>query len=157
MKYVSILLISALLITTNSCDEDDDNGTSDDLRLDLVAEGFSSPVILVEPPGDDDRLFVVDQSGQIYIIKEGVKLSQPFLDVESEILLEDAPDERGLLGLAFHPNYTSNGKFYIYYAGPLRGGAPSGWDHTNFVAEYKVSSGNADVADDASGRVVLAM
>lgn len=157
MKYTSLLLSSALLIATiNSCD-DDDNGSSDDIRLDLVAEGFSSPVILVESPGDGDKLFVVDQSGQIYIIKDGVKLSQPFLDVSDKILLENAPDERGLLGLAFHPNYNSNGRFFIYYGGPLQSGGPSGWNHTNYVAEYKVSAANADVADAASGRIVLAM
>jgi glucose/arabinose dehydrogenase len=151
-------MISALLIVTNSCDEDDDdNGNGDDsVSLDLVAEGFNSPVALVESPDNSRRLFVVDQSGQIYIIKDGAKLPQPFLNVEDKIVLEEAPDERGLLGLAFHPDYASNGRFFIFYAGPLSPTGPEGWDHTNYVAEYKVS-GNADQADPASGRIVLAM
>jgi len=156
LRYWNVMLICTLLVAANSCDEDDDdNNGSDSIDLEQVADGFSSPVTLAQAPGDDSRLFVVDQTGQIYIIKDGSKLSAPFLDVANEIILEGSPDERGLLGLAFHPNYATNGRFYIYYGGPLRGGAPSGWNHTNYVAEYTVSE-NPDIANE-NGRVVLAM
>jgi glucose/arabinose dehydrogenase len=159
MRHISFLLISALLIITNSCDDDDDNGNGnqdESAQLNLVAEGFNAPIFLVESPDNSGRLFVVDQSGQIYIIKDGSKLSEPFLDIRDKIILEEEQDERGLLGLAFHPDYASNGLFFVYYAGPLRSTAPSGWDHTNFVAGYKVSA-DADRADPASERIVLAM
>ena len=159
MKYCSLLLIGALLFISPSCDEDDDDGNgggNDGVNLDMVAEGFNSPLTLVESPDNTGRLFVVDQSGQIYIIKDGTKMSEPFLDIQDKIILEDAPDERGLLGLAFHPDYASNGRFFLYYGGPLRQGGPAGWDHTNYLAEYKVSA-NADQADAASGKIVLAM
>jgi glucose/arabinose dehydrogenase len=153
-----ILMVAALLIFANSCDDDDDDdGTSnEDVELELVADGFGSPVILVESPDDTDRLFVVDQSGQIYIIRDGAKLPTPFLDIQDKIVFEAPPDERGLLGLAFHPDYKNNGRFFVYYAGPLQSGEPAGWDHTNYVAEFMVSS-NADQADPSSQKVILAM
>ena len=158
MKYFSVLLISALLVGGISCDDDDDDDDiiddNDDITLNLVAEGFNSPVFLTQSPDDTGRIFVVDQTGQIYIIKDGALLDQPFLDIQDRIYSQP-PDERGLLGLAFHPDYANNGRFFVYYAGPLRATAPAGWDHTNYVAEYKVSA-NADQADPASERIVLA-
>src|SRR5687768_6209263 len=107
MKYISVVLISALLVGGISCDDDDDddNGIiddNDDITLNLVAEGFNSPVFLTQPPGDTERIFVVDQTGQIHIIKDGALLDQPFLDIQDRIFSQP-PDERGLLGLAFHP------------------------------------------------------
>lgn len=153
-------MISSLLVAGVSCDDDDDNGNngndSDKVSLNLVAEGFNSPVFLTEAPDNSGRLFVVDQTGQIYIIKDGTRLEQPFLDIQSKIILEEPPDERGLLSVAFHPDYANNGRFFVYYGGPLRPSGPEGWDHTNYVAEYKVSA-NADQADAASERIVLAL
>lgn len=153
-------MISSLLVAGVSCDEDDENGENGDgdsaVSLNLVSEGFNSPVFLTESPDNTGRLFVVDQSGQIYIIKNGTRLEQPFLDIQDKIILEEAPDERGLLGLAFHPDYSSNGRFFVYYGGPLSAAAPEGWDHTNYIAEYKVS-GNPDQADAGSERILLAM
>ncbi len=128
----------------------------DSLSLQIVAEGFTSPVYLTQPV-DDDRLFVVDQVGKIYIIKNGQKSMQPFLDISSKIvqLKTDEEEERGLLGLAFHPDYKSNGKFYVYYSTPLRTSAPKGWNCTSTIAEYNVSGSDTDKADPASGRVLL--
>jgi glucose/arabinose dehydrogenase len=158
-RNLRLLMVAALLIFSNSCDDDDDgdNGTSEDaVELQLVADGFASPVTLVESPDDTERLFVVDQSGQIYIIKDGAKLPTPFLDIQDKIVLEAPPDERGLLGLAFHPDYKNNGRFFVYYGGPLQSDEPEDWDHTNYVAEFIVSS-NADQADPSSHKVILAM
>jgi glucose/arabinose dehydrogenase len=157
MRYLSVLTIGVLLIITNSCDNDDDNGSrSDSVNLDLVAEGFNSPVTLIESPDNTGRLFVADQSGQIYIIKNGARLPQPFLNIQDKVVLTGEQDERGLLGFAFHPDYASNGRFFVYYGGPLRPSGTTGWNHTNYVASYKVSA-NADQADAASGKIILAM
>jgi glucose/arabinose dehydrogenase len=156
MRYFKFLLIGALLMAANSCDDDDNEKENDSVSLNLVAEGLNAPLTLVESPDNSGRLFVLDQSGQIYIIKDGLKLPQPFLNIQDKIILEGGPDERGLLGLAFHPDYSSNGRFFVFYSGPLRETAPSGWDHTNYVAEFKVSSVNADVAEANSERIVLA-
>lgn len=148
----------ALLVAVNACDDDDD-GEKEDLSvsLNLVAEGFTSPVLLTESTDNSGRLFIIEQLGQIYIVKNGQKVAQPFLDIQAKLTPRSgAQDERGLLGLAFHPNYASNGRFFVYYSGPLRAEGPAGWDHTNYVAEYKASA-NADVADAGSGRILLAM
>src|SRR5687767_5070810 len=76
--------------------------------LDLVAEGFASPVAMVEAPDGSGRQFIVDQVGQIYILMpDGTLLDEPFLDLSSKIVpLNPGFDERGLLGLAFHPDYA---------------------------------------------------
>jgi glucose/arabinose dehydrogenase len=80
-----------------------------------VASGLLRPVFVTAPAGDD-RLFIVEQWGRIRILKDGVLLSRPFLDINAEVV--DIPgefDERGLLGLAFHPDYAQNGRFFVYY------------------------------------------
>src|SRR5687768_11700978 len=111
-KKFTVLLISALLITGISCDDDDaDDVDVDDLgpvSLNLVAEGLTSPLVVIESPDNSGRLFIVDQTGYIYISKDGSTMSQPFLDISSKITWEGSPDERGLLGLAFHPQFQSN-------------------------------------------------
>jgi hypothetical protein len=83
--------------------------------LKLVAEGFNLPVHL-DAPAEDDRLFVVDRAGIIYIVDgEGNLRDDPFLDLSDRIVdLREQFDERGLLGLAFHPDYADNGRFYVH-------------------------------------------
>ena len=83
------------------------------LRTELVASGFTRPILVTAPPGDTNRLFVVEQnSARIKIIKNGVTLSTPFLDLGSKA---GANGERGLLGLAFHPDYSNNGRFFVNF------------------------------------------
>src|SRR5690606_34240292 len=95
-------------------------GPFDHLELELVAEGLTSPVNLISPP-DDDRRFVVDQIGLIHIIDEdGNLLPEPFLDARPHLAtFRPGFDERGLLSVAFHPNYERNGRFFVYYNAPL--------------------------------------
>lgn len=158
-KYYNILLISTLLFAV-SCDDDDDdsNATGDtSITLDLVAEGLVSPLAVMESPDNSGRLFIVDQGGQVYIIKNGTRVSQPFLDISNKLITREGPqDERGLLGLAFHPAFQSNGRFFVFYSGPLSATGPSGWDHTNYIAEYSVAAG-ADQANAASERILLSI
>jgi glucose/arabinose dehydrogenase len=125
--------------------------------LRLVADGFTSPVALVEAPDGSGRRFVVDQAGVIRILTAGGNLvPEPFLDLRSRIVpLMPAFDERGVLGLAFHPGYAGNGRLFVYYSAPLRAGAPAGYDHTARVSEFRVSAENANRADPASERIVL--
>lgn len=122
----------------------------------LVAEGLASPITIVSADDRTGRLFIVDQTGTIRILtRRGVLLPTPFLDVSAKtVTLRTNFDERGLLGLAFHPEYRKNGRFFVYYSAPLRPGAPAGFDHTARIAEYHVSS-NPNVADPASERVIL--
>jgi glucose/arabinose dehydrogenase len=125
--------------------------------LRLVADGFTSPVALVQVPDGSGRLFVVDQVGVIRILTAGGNLlPDPFLDLRSRIVpLTPAFDERGVLGLAFHPGYAGNGRFFVYYSAPLRPGAPAGYNHTARVSEFRVSAANPNRADPASERIVL--
>jgi glucose/arabinose dehydrogenase len=111
----------------------------------------------MESPDASNRLFVVDQTGRIRIIDAtGTLLSEPFLDLTGAIVqLNPDFDERGLLGLAFHPQYATNGRFYVYYSSPVRAGTPADYNHTAVISEFRVSAGDANRADVATERVLL--
>jgi glucose/arabinose dehydrogenase len=81
------------------------------LGVELVSDRFDQPV-LVTAPASDPRLFVVDQPGRIWIVKDGKLVSTPFLDITGSVSFRG---ERGLLGLAFHPEYGDNGRFFVDY------------------------------------------
>jgi glucose/arabinose dehydrogenase len=125
--------------------------------LRLVADGLTSPVTLASPPDGTGRLFIVDQIGLIRVLMpDGTLAPEPFLDLRSRIVpLMPEFDERGLLGLAFHPRYASNGRFFVFYSAPLRAGAPAGFNTTSTVAEFRVSPTNPDRADPGSERILL--
>ena len=114
------------------------------IGLELVAEGSTAPVRVVAAPDESGRLFVVDQIGQIWVIaSNGTLLQEPFLDIADRLVqLRQTYDERGLLGLAFHPAYAQNGRFFVYYSAPLREGAPQDFDHTSRISEFRVLSQN---------------
>ncbi|NUM56507.1 MAG: PQQ-dependent sugar dehydrogenase [Candidatus Hydrogenedentes bacterium] len=78
----------------------------------FVADGFSSPLFVTHAPGDATRLFVVEKAGVIKLIKNGTVQGTPFMDISG---LVQSDGERGLLGLAFHPNYPTTPYFYVYY------------------------------------------
>jgi glucose/arabinose dehydrogenase len=112
-----------------------------ELALEPVASGLSMPLHLTAPAGDG-RLFVVEQVGRIRIVRDGKLLDRPFLDIVSKV---SSGGERGLLSLAFHPRYATNGWFYVNYTD--RGG-------DTHVERYRVST-EPDVADPASASTVL--
>jgi glucose/arabinose dehydrogenase len=122
----------------------------------VVAEGLNSPIQVVSADDRTRRLFIIDQSGVIRIVtRRGVLLPTPFLDVTTRMVpLMPGFDERGLLGLAFHPDYRKNGRFFVYYTAPLRAGAPAGYDATARISEFRVSA-NPNIANPASERVIL--
>jgi len=124
--------------------------------LKLVAGNFVSPVTVVQPNDGTKRLFVVDQIGKIWIIfPDGSKSTTPFLNVTDKMVsLMPGYDERGLLGLAFHPDFKHNGKFYVYYNAPPRTGGNMQWDNLSVISEFKVSS-NPNKADMSSERRIL--
>ena len=75
---------------------------------------FNAPTYMAAPPGDTHRLFVVQQGGQIALIKDGVSARQaPFLDISSEV--HYVGGEQGLLSMAFAPDYATSHRFYVYY------------------------------------------
>ncbi len=125
--------------------------------LELVADGLGAPVDLIPANDDTGRLFIVDQVGVIRILtSEGKLLDEPFLDVRDRMInVRQSYDERGLLGLAFHPDDAEHGTFYVYYSAPLRSGAPQQWDHTSHLSAFSVSEANPDRAAPDSERVLL--
>ncbi len=136
---------------------DKNNVPSGKTYLTQVAEGLTQPLVVAEAPDGSNRLFIVEQVGRIRIVAPDGKLqTEPFLDIRDKLVtLNPQYDERGLLGLAFHPDYANNGRFFVYYSAPLRAGAPTGWNHTSYISEFRVSAGNPSVADKSSERVVL--
>jgi glucose/arabinose dehydrogenase len=112
------------------------------LDVETVASGFTAPVVAVYPPGEQ-RLFVLDKVGSLFIVENGGPKDPAFLDISN--LVRQGYNERGLLGVAFHPQYATNKRFYVYYTA-----LPSG-DLT--IAEYTASS--ADDGNAASGKVLL--
>jgi glucose/arabinose dehydrogenase len=133
-----------------------------DVELEEVASGLTAPMAMVQPPGDDRR-FIVQQPGSIKILTpDGEVLGEPFLDITHKIMgLFPIFDERGLLGLAFHPDFANNGKFYVAYSTYLNPHGDPGkylwWDHTNVVAEYTVSDDDPDTANPYSERILTAI
>ena len=127
------------------------------VKLEPYVTGVNSPLVMVSPPGDA-RKFVVEQWGRIRIINaEGKLEGEPFLDIRDKIVtLWGDFDERGMLGLAFHPDYANNGKFYVAYSAYTNFQNDLAklfwWDHTNVVAEYTVSKDDPDKADRNSER-----
>ncbi|MFO7676984.1 MAG: PQQ-dependent sugar dehydrogenase [Thermoplasmatota archaeon] len=120
--------------------------------FETVASGLTSPVGLVNAGDGSNRLFIIDQTGIINIIENDVLNPEPFLDISDKIVdLDQIYDERGLLGLAFHPNYKDNGRFFVYYSAPKTG---TGIDHESIVAEYQVSN-DPNVANPDSETIIF--
>jgi glucose/arabinose dehydrogenase len=120
-------------------------GTSTISVTSLVA-GLSAPVDVVAPPDASGTLFVVQQAGLIRIVRDGAVLATPFLDLTGRTT---ASGERGLLGLALHPDYVTNGRLFVYYTRNTDGALT--------IERYARSSTNADVADPASVAPILSL
>ena len=123
-----------------------------------VTDGLTLP-LHVTPAGDGTgRLFVVEQTGKIRIVENGVLLATPFLDLSDRIIYHpDTCGECGLLGLAFPPDYETSGYFIVGYTTPENAAPPDlpGDDNDTVIARFRVSTGNPDVGDPASEERLL--
>ena len=131
--------------------------TGSNIGLKLVAEGFGAPMALVAIPDGSGRLFLAEQGGVIHLLdRDGEKSAQPFLDLRRKIVaLGQGMEERGLLGLALHPQFKLNHKFYVVYSAPRRTNAPPLWDHTERLSEFQTSGADFSAANPASERTIL--
>ncbi len=111
------------------------------IKTELVVNGPNRTVLLLAPP-EDDRLFLVVQTGVIRVVEDGVLLPTAFLDIRTKV--KDTGGEQGLLSMAFHPDYANNGQFYVYYTGFA---GPAG--HT-ILERYTVSGTDPNIADPLS-------
>ncbi|KYF73314.1 hypothetical protein BE17_46225, partial [Sorangium cellulosum] len=91
------------------------------LKLTLVASGLDQPTYVAAPPGDPARLVVLEKPGIVRLIKDGAVQPAPFLDLRSRVFFPAPNAEGGLLGLAFHPDYAKNGRFWLHYSSAPRG------------------------------------
>jgi glucose/arabinose dehydrogenase len=151
-----LVVLVALIV---GCNDDGGSASSSTTRLVPPADGgtgaaaargvrlrkigsFSAPTFVTAPKGDRSRLFVVERAGRIRVVQNGRKLARPFLDISSGVRTDE---ERGLLSMAFAPDYASSGRFYVYFTD--RGG-------DIHIQEFRRSS-NANVADPASRRNLI--
>lgn len=143
-----------------SCERDDDDAVTTQANgepgLRLLADNLTSPILLKEAPDGSGRRFIVDQTGKIFILDSTNNLATtPFLDVSNKLVsLNSDYDERGLLGLAFHPNFEANGRLFVYYSAPLRAGAPADFNHTSHISQFTISS-DPNQVDQNSEQIIL--
>jgi glucose/arabinose dehydrogenase len=154
-RYFSILAFTLILTSCWSCSGGVAHTTSSPpppnatFELVQVATGFSSPLDIQQPDDNSGRLFVVEQGGHIQIIQsDGTRASSPFLDVTGRAGFTSG-GETGLLGLAFHPNYASDPRFYVNYtrnnAGQLQ----------TVIAEFRASAANANSIDPTTQNILF--
>ena len=108
----------------------------------FITSGLSAPVFLTQPL-DDGRIFVVEQAGRIRLVKDGVLQTTPFLNISTRVL---SGSERGLLSVAFHPQYATNHYFYVYFTTQTNG---------DIRIERFTTTANPDVADPASAKLII--
>jgi glucose/arabinose dehydrogenase len=122
------------------------------IALKQIADGLVAPSLLTQLP--DGRILIGDQVGTVHVLGADGKLSEElFLDVRPKLAkLNQGFDERGLLGLALHPQFKENNRIFVYYSAPKRAEAPADWDHTSHVSEFKVTGGKVDLNSE---RVML--
>jgi glucose/arabinose dehydrogenase len=108
-----------------------------------VTDGLQQPVDLAMAAGKSGRVLVAEQPGQIRVVQDGVLVDEPFLDIRDRIA---SGGERGLLGLALHPEFPEDPRFFVDYTDV---------DGNTVIAEYRLDEGDPDVGDPASERVLL--
>jgi glucose/arabinose dehydrogenase len=141
MRWIAIVVAALVACDSSSTPTDPVLPSTFSLTVAEIAAGLSAPLYLTSPAGDS-RLFVVEQAGRIRIIKNGTVLTKPFLDITSRV---SSGGERGLLSVAFHPSYRTNGFFFVNFtdlAGNTR------------VERFAVSS-DPDVADPGTSKLIL--
>ncbi|MBH28419.1 MAG: glucose dehydrogenase [Chloroflexi bacterium] len=149
---VVLLLFSACQSVRDSGAADNSNGISTNTpknsptvsyALEFIVDGFQKPIYVTHAGDGTGRLFVVEQSGVIWIVMDGQVFNEPFLDLSNKITRRSS--EQGLLGLAFDPNYSNNGQFFVHYS-----------DNNGDTVVMKLFvSGNANRANHQSGIKVL--
>jgi glucose/arabinose dehydrogenase len=140
------------------------------IKLQLVGAGFTMPLWADSPRDSTGRVFVIDQPGQVRLIKNGKLVDKPVLDVSARLVdIMTNFDERGLLGIAFHPGFADAGspghrKVYTYTSEPYDNDAVNDFpikhmneapNHQSVIAEWKFSTSDPDVIDPATRRELM--
>ena len=129
------------------------------LELTKVVGGLNKPLAMVQPNGDP-RLFIVEQEGLIKVLENGV-ITGVFLDLSSKLVkLNKEYDERGVLGLAFHPNFKQNGRFFVAFSAPIDQQTLSTlptYSHINVIEEFTVPKNPSKKLTAASGKRIMSI
>ena len=154
-RIIALLALGCLLSVSAPAASTTEDKPS--VALQQIAEGFTSPLTVVSLDDGSGRVLIADQVGTIHILNKDGRLSgQLSLDLRDKMAkLNSGFDERGLLGLALHPRFKANRQLYVYYSAPRSSTAPTNWDHTSHVSEFKVLADDFARVDAASERVLL--
>ncbi len=125
------------------------SGAAGNLKLTPIATGLSGPIGITSAWGDSTRMYVIEQGGRIQLLKGGVVTE--FLDISGPVSTSD--NERGLLGLAFHPDYLVNGRFFVHYSND-NGNGPGAGEGDTVIEEYRRDPANDDLADPTPVRLI---
>lgn len=150
-----LVLTSAVLIWACSDTLVNENGNKQSdkkIKLTLVTRELMAPVAMDCPKDGSGRIFICEQTGAIKIFKDGKLNEKPFLELKNKVDHGNPVySEKGLLSIAFHPQYKTNGRFFIYYSTASNNKIS---DHKSILSEFKVSS-NADEADASSEKIIM--
>ena len=139
MMEKTILISIALIINLNA---------NTKIAVVKIADVATKAIYLTQAPNDSNRLFVVNQKGRIYIIKNNITIDNPFLDISDRVHGSLTPgSEEGLLGLAFHPKYQDNGYFFVNYVNK---------NDSTIVSRFSVTE-NPDLANKDSEKILIGL
>ncbi len=156
-KFFLVLLLFMLIFPSINAQDMDIPESDIVIQLELVEDGLTLPLALAAPEDGSGRLFVAQQTGEIWVIdRNGERLPRPLLTLYHRMVnVQYRYDERGLLGFALHPDFADNGKFYVHFSGLTREGAPEHTDHTAYISEFTLHKNNPNRADPASEKIIL--
>ncbi len=150
-------LVSLLALATLPPTASAQSTNASNIGLKLITEGIGAPMAVAPISDGSGRMLLAEQSGVLHLIdRDGKRAETPFLDLRPKMVaINQGMEERGLLGLALHPQFASNRRFYVVYSAPLRASAPPKWDHAERLSEFKAAGPDFTSADPASERVIL--
>ncbi|WP_255196185.1 PQQ-dependent sugar dehydrogenase [Halorarius litoreus] len=154
--------------TTTTTQQQDSAGYFEqgpEVGVQVVAQGMTAPTDHAIAGDGSGRQFVTDQTGEVWVVTENGREQMPFIDISDRMVTlgefngsyanpTQAYDERGLLGIEFHPSFAENRKFYLHYSAPPNNQTPDGWDHVEVVSEFTASS-DLTTGNPESERILL--
>ncbi|QSW99015.1 PQQ-dependent sugar dehydrogenase [Haloterrigena alkaliphila] len=136
-----------------------------EIGVQTLASGMTAPTDMAVADEEEERYFVADQTGEMWVVTSDGLQDEPFLDVSDRLVElgtfegdyadpDQDYDERGLLGIEFHPEFAENGRFFVHYSAPPNDETPDGWSHVEVVSEFQATD-DLSAGDPDSERVLL--
>ena len=139
-----LIAISTLVPGGRGADTGHAEAAAPEIQLHPVVSSLTNPLFVTSAGDGSDRLFIVEQAGLIKVLQPGATTPTVFLDLRGKVM---TGDQQGLLALAFHPQYSSNRRFFVDYTRAS--------DSATVIAEYRVSAGDANVAEPAESILLV--